>query len=297
MNSSYQATATAYGIRLPGSEQLSAHDIINALHRKASKLAPRFADDTADAGCTNLRPSDAEPRRQQVWDILAEALSWNLIADYPQLVAAAKANEHAFASDPAHVASTEVGNDFSTPGTRIFVRTPKGETVHTDRVADTVAAYQAAGISWTTSGGKVWPADLDYEPTCFDCQDQIPHRTHRDDTFPVATPEPAPEPQATDFCRHCGDDITQVNDTWFDDRGQFTCSSARDGRHYPARPQINLVNRLAQLRERGYFVTQLDATTYRATSQYDNPTLVITITAAGTNGRHHDTWTEEEVSP
>jgi hypothetical protein len=92
MFSHYQAIDTSYAATLDLSKsdpRWVGHDIVNALSRKADKLAPRFSDDTADAGCTNLRPGNDTPRKQQVWDLHAEALTWNLLADHADLVAQA----------------------------------------------------------------------------------------------------------------------------------------------------------------------------------------------------------------
>ena len=89
MFSHYQHHATSFA----NLAIASAHAIVDDLHRQARGLAPRFADETADSGCTNIRPSDDQPRRQQAWDILAEALAWNLIADHVDLVVEAKGLE------------------------------------------------------------------------------------------------------------------------------------------------------------------------------------------------------------
>jgi hypothetical protein len=91
MHSSYQHHATSYANLALG----NAHEINSDLHRQAEAIAPRFAEETADAGCTNLRPGDDQPRRQKAWDLIAEALAWNLIADDPEAVAAAIAFEKA----------------------------------------------------------------------------------------------------------------------------------------------------------------------------------------------------------
>jgi hypothetical protein len=56
-------------------------EINNRLHRKAEAIAPRFADECADSGCTNIRPGADEPRRRQAWDMCAEALTWNMLCD------------------------------------------------------------------------------------------------------------------------------------------------------------------------------------------------------------------------
>ena len=89
MFSSYQVQATSYANLSLG----NAHAMIDDLHARAARLAPRFEYETAEAGCTNIRPGNDEPRRQQVWDMLAEALAWNLIADDQAVVDAAIALE------------------------------------------------------------------------------------------------------------------------------------------------------------------------------------------------------------
>jgi len=89
--SSYQHHATSYMAEIPGFDTLHICEVMSLLHAKAHRLAPRFAEETAEAGNTNLRPSDAEPRRQMVWDMLAESLGWNLICDDADVVAQTKA--------------------------------------------------------------------------------------------------------------------------------------------------------------------------------------------------------------
>jgi hypothetical protein len=228
MHSSYQHQATSYA----NLSLASAHAIVNDLHRRAAKLAPRFADETAEAGCTNLRPADDQPRRQQVWDMLAEALSWNLIADHADLVVAAKLAE-------------DRGVDFQVgyESGRFYVApADKDEVIeYLEPDARIRRAYEAAGLPWTTSGGKVWPSGSSYDAECSDCVAGQPHT------------------------------------------------------HTPRTGIRSLADRLAQLRERAYTVTQTDASTYLAQNAYGGPDLLITIAAAGTNGRSHDTWTEEEV--
>jgi hypothetical protein len=90
MFSHYQHIDSSFALSLKDFDTLDGNGIINALDRKASKLAPRFYDECSDAGCTNLRPGADEPRRQQVWDMYAEGLAWNLIADSNEAVALAK---------------------------------------------------------------------------------------------------------------------------------------------------------------------------------------------------------------
>ena len=138
----------------------NTHEIINDLHRRAARLAPRFYEDTADAGCTNLRPTSG--RRQQVWDMLAEALAWNHIADYPELVDAALAFD----------GEVTVSSDFG-----VYTVTLADGTVieHVERDAQVRRAYDEAGIAWATSGGKVWPAGSEYDAECEPCVKGFAH--------------------------------------------------------------------------------------------------------------------------
>jgi hypothetical protein len=54
---------------------------VDALHRQAGNLAPRFADRTADAGCTNYQDlPTAGPRQLRAYALLAQAHCWNEIA-------------------------------------------------------------------------------------------------------------------------------------------------------------------------------------------------------------------------
>jgi len=143
------------------------HDAINDLHRRAARLAPRFYEDTADAGCTNLRPTSG--RRQQVWDMLAEALAWNMISDHAELVAAAVA----WLRQGLEVTA---GADYQSPGQVLFVTSSDGrKVVWTDRIHQVCTAYNEAGIAWATSGGKVWPADSAYDAECEPCVKGFAH--------------------------------------------------------------------------------------------------------------------------
>src|SRR5258708_8579137 len=91
MHSSYQVQATHYA-----DMSLSVHDRINDLHRRADGLAPRLAEETLDAGCTNLtvrEHGNLGPRQQKAWDMVAEAHGWNAISDAPELLAHAEQYE------------------------------------------------------------------------------------------------------------------------------------------------------------------------------------------------------------
>jgi ribosomal protein S27E len=114
MFSHYQHHPTSYG----NLALASAHAIVDDLHARAAKLAPRFEDECADSGCTNLRPGDDQPRRQKVWDMVAEAHGWNLIADDVDAVVAAKLLA---ASDKPY----QVGFAWNvTPGDRLSYQQP-----------------------------------------------------------------------------------------------------------------------------------------------------------------------------
>src|SRR5258708_26678868 len=91
MHSSQQVQATHYA-----DMSLSVHDRINDLHRRADRLAPRLAEETLDAGCTNLTVREhgsLGPRQQKAWDMVAEAHGWNAISDTHELLAQAEQYE------------------------------------------------------------------------------------------------------------------------------------------------------------------------------------------------------------
>jgi hypothetical protein len=93
MDSSYQVQETHYG-----DLSLSVHDRINDLHRRADRLAPRMAEQTLDAGCTNLtvrEHGELGPRQRKAWDMVAEAHGWNAISDNPRQLALAERLEQA----------------------------------------------------------------------------------------------------------------------------------------------------------------------------------------------------------
>jgi hypothetical protein len=214
MHSSYQHQATSYA----NLSLASAHAIVNDLHRRAAKLAPRFADETAEAGCTNLRPADDQPRRQQVWDMLAEALSWNLIADHADLVVAAKLAED-------RGVDFQVGCTYGR-GHHLWVQV-NGDIVaeYKDQVQASIEAYEAAGIRWTTSAGKVWPSGSSYDAECPDCQAGQPHTHTASDSR---------------TCRHCDEPLEigpyqrLVTIRSGDDGGTYDyCPTSPDGLHHP----------------------------------------------------------------
>jgi len=89
MNSTYQVQSTHYA----NVALASAHAIVDDLIARADRLAPRFSEETLEAGASNPRPGADSPRRRQVWDMHAEALGWNLIADHVDAVIAAKRYE------------------------------------------------------------------------------------------------------------------------------------------------------------------------------------------------------------
>jgi hypothetical protein len=79
-----QRLITAWAITRP-SERKSAMalacEINGFLHRMAEAIAPRFAEETADAGCTNARPPAEQSGRRKAWDMIAEAHTWNMLCD------------------------------------------------------------------------------------------------------------------------------------------------------------------------------------------------------------------------
>jgi hypothetical protein len=186
MKSTYQVQATSYAdLSLP------VHARIDDLHRQARSLAPAVEASAADSSCTDLRPTG--PRQAKAWDLVAEALGWNLIADHAELVAAADAFEEAGID-------YTVGYD-SNAGTRYWVRPVEGDEVAvTDRLWQAAAAYEAQGISWTTSGGKIWPSGSSYNAVCDDCVAAVAH-THD---------APKDEP----FCFLCNAPIVRVEGVW-----------------------------------------------------------------------------------
>lgn len=98
ITSTYQAIATGYAVpfildyldteridTLSDRQVVALCNEVNShLHRKAEGLAPRFAEECAETGCTNLRPGADAPRRQAAWDLVAEAHTWNMLCDLEQ---------------------------------------------------------------------------------------------------------------------------------------------------------------------------------------------------------------------
>ena len=166
--SGYQHHRTSFAnLDLIEANPYGVHDAINDLHRRAAKLAPRFSDECAESSCTNLRPTSG--RRQQVWDMHAEALAWNMISDHAELVAAAVA----WLREGLEVTA---GADYQSPGQVLFVTSSDGrKVVWTDRIHQVCTAYNEAGIAWATSGGKVWPADSAYDAECEPCVKGFAH--------------------------------------------------------------------------------------------------------------------------
>src|SRR5215471_6036488 len=166
--SGYQHHRTSFAnLDLIEANPYGVHDAINDLHRRAAKLAPRFSDECAESSCTNLRPTSG--RRQQVWNINAEALAWNMISDHAELVAAAVA----WLREGLEVTA---GADYQSPGQVLFVTSSDGrKVVWTDRIHQVCTAYNEAGIAWATSGGKVWPAGSEYDAECEPCVKGFAH--------------------------------------------------------------------------------------------------------------------------
>src|SRR5258708_11249293 len=91
MHSSYQVKETHYA-----DMSLSVHARISDLHGRADRRAPRLAEETLDAGCTNLtvrEHGNLGPRQQKAWDMVAEAHGWNAISDTSELLAQAEQYE------------------------------------------------------------------------------------------------------------------------------------------------------------------------------------------------------------
>jgi hypothetical protein len=75
------ATYEGFTVVYDGRGINACHDTVNALHRQAEGLAPRFADDTADSGCTNYQDlKGAGPRQLKAYALIAQAHAWNEIA-------------------------------------------------------------------------------------------------------------------------------------------------------------------------------------------------------------------------
>lgn len=192
MFSTYQVQATSYADRT-----LSVHERIDDLHRRARGLAPAIEESAANSSCTDTRPTG--PRQAKAWDYCAEALSWNLIADHPALVARADALE-------ASGIEYTVGYD-SKAGTRYWVRPVEvsggvSQFVVTDRLWDAATAYDAQGIAWTTSGGRIWPSGSSFLSDCEDCIEARPH-TH--------------DASKDAFCFLCNAPIKQEEGVWVHD--------------------------------------------------------------------------------
>jgi hypothetical protein len=168
IHSAYQAQPTSFALALKGFDALTGNDIVNELDRQADRLAPRFSYECLESACTNARPGDDQPRRQKVWDLHAEALTWNLICSYPELWQAAK-------DGLARNLNVVAASDFTTAGQCIKVATAEAVTEWADRIRQTVRAYDEAGIAWTTSGGKVWPSGSEYDAECEPCVKGFAH--------------------------------------------------------------------------------------------------------------------------
>jgi hypothetical protein len=96
MHSHYAHEATSYA-----NMQLSVHERIDDLHKRAYGLAPSVAESAADSGCTDgpgtsrrIRGILGE-RQLRAWNMIAEALGWNAISDSPAMLAEAERREAA----------------------------------------------------------------------------------------------------------------------------------------------------------------------------------------------------------
>jgi hypothetical protein len=75
------ATYEGFTVIYDGRGIAACHEQVDALHRQAQGLAPRFADDTADSGCTNYGDlKGAGPRQLKAYALIAQAHAWNEIA-------------------------------------------------------------------------------------------------------------------------------------------------------------------------------------------------------------------------
>jgi hypothetical protein len=96
MHSHYAHEATSYA-----NMQLSVHERIDDLHKRAYGLAPSVAESADDSGCTDgpgtsrrIRGILGE-RQLRAWNMIAEALGWNAISDSPAMLAEAERREAA----------------------------------------------------------------------------------------------------------------------------------------------------------------------------------------------------------
>jgi hypothetical protein len=88
MHSHYGIQATSHA-----KVQLSVHERIDDLHKRASGMAPAVEESAADSGCTDWSRREHRgmgPRQRMAWDMVAEALGWNAISDKPAMLAAAE---------------------------------------------------------------------------------------------------------------------------------------------------------------------------------------------------------------
>jgi hypothetical protein len=76
-----QATFEGQTVEYDGRSITECHETVDALHNQAHALAPRFARETAEAGCTNYVDHDhAGPRQRRAYELIAQAHCWNEIA-------------------------------------------------------------------------------------------------------------------------------------------------------------------------------------------------------------------------
>lgn len=88
MHSHYGIQATSHA-----KVQLSVHERIGDLHKRASGMAPAVEESAANNGCTDWsrrKHRGMGPRQRMAWDMVAEALGWNAISDKPAMLAAAE---------------------------------------------------------------------------------------------------------------------------------------------------------------------------------------------------------------
>lgn len=92
MHSHYAQEATSYA-----NMQLSVHERIDDLHKRAYGLAPAVADSGCSdkAGTYRAAHKALGPRQRMAWNMIAEAHGWNAISDSPAMLAEAERREAA----------------------------------------------------------------------------------------------------------------------------------------------------------------------------------------------------------
>ena len=74
------ALCVVYDVHMTNTLQaLTIHDVIDDLCRQARAIAPRIADESLDAGCTNERPIG--PRQAEAFRLVESAFALNAVAE------------------------------------------------------------------------------------------------------------------------------------------------------------------------------------------------------------------------